>query len=246
LEAACFHRPPDENSRRRLRRSRERVRSARRARAKFRVFNRKSRGPPMNRRPVRTALVVQYICVASPDHFNSDAEQFDSEAYVRRMVAERTVRERETRRRERQPFMSLAVRAVGSLLWTPLVIFCTYALRWTELIPSVNATGRAHAGEWPWLVGSLVLTAYSAFYGIAAGLGTRGGEESRRVAVGSFYGFWFWLPMLLMYPGTKRLGVSSDNHALSAFVLIGLGQTIFVWSMARWSERYVGEQSHRA
>jgi len=85
----------------------------------------------------------------------------------------------------------------------------------------------------------MVLTAYSAFYGIAAALWARESDESHRVSIGAYYGFWVWLPMLLMYPGTDRLHVHSDGHALAASVVIGLGQTVYVWYFGSWSRKYV-------
>ena len=120
-----------------------------------------------------------------------------------------------------------------------MVIFYVYAVRWIELIPSVDAVGLRQTSRWPLILGALVITAYSAFYGVAVGLGTKGNKENCLLAVGAFYGLWVWLPMFLIYPGIQRLQVSSDDHAAAVFVLIGLGQTVFVWSVASWSQLHI-------
>jgi hypothetical protein len=164
--------------------------------------------------------------------------EFDVEAYL----AESTRRARESakaaRRRERGPCVEIGVATFLSLLWTPAVIIATYGMQWDHFPPSLDPVGIRQANTWPWILGSLVLTAYSAFYGCAARLATRTREESYRAALGAYYGFWVWLPMLLMYPGTERLGIGSDPH-VATLILVGIGQTIYVWSVGRWSRRYL-------
>src|ERR1043165_8841420 len=133
---------------------------------------------------VRNTLpAVQLLSLANTHSSGSDMKRFDSEAYVRQMVAEQAAHEREVRRCEREPYVSIGVRAALSLFWTPLVIFLAYAVRWEEWIPSLDPSGFVQARRWPWLVGSFVLTSCAAFYGIAVGLCTKGGGESRRIAV---------------------------------------------------------------
>ncbi|MEK6372700.1 MAG: emopamil-binding family protein [Acidobacteriota bacterium] len=161
---------------------------------------------------------------------------FDVERYVDEMTALRKDQERRRKREEQLPTRRLAIATSLSLIWTPSVIFAVYAIRWSSGLPELAEEGIRRFQAWPWLVGSLVLTAYSLFYGIAASLAGRENAESHKVAIGSFYGFWVCLPMFLMYPGTKRLGLWSDGYGIWAFVLIGLGQTVYAWCVSRVAE----------
>jgi hypothetical protein len=118
----------------------------------------------------------------------------------------------------------------------------TYAIQWSNWLPAVDSAGIHRFQVWPWISGSLSLTAYSLFYGIVASLFSEDNNEGHKVAIGSFYGFWVWLPLFLMYPGTPRLGLWSDGYGASTFVLIGLGQTIYVWRVSRVAEAITGRE----
>jgi hypothetical protein len=119
--------------------------------------------------------------------------------------------------------VSLVGLAIG-FASVPLSIALLYT-QW-DLVAYDRTAAFARVQAWPWIRGGIALTAVSFLWPFYVNwlYRERPGQSADAVGLGCFVVT--MVGTLLMYPGTSRLGVSSDGASPWPFLLIPLGQVI--------------------
>jgi hypothetical protein len=108
--------------------------------------------------------------------------------------------------------MSLAV--AMSFILTPLWLLIVY-LRW-DFVDIDFVLAAAIFNKWPWFKGACALSTLTFLFPFFAHWSCRGNYQAFSGEIIA-YGFGLvWIPVLMMYPGTKALGVFSDSKLVWA------------------------------
>jgi hypothetical protein len=114
--------------------------------------------------------------------------------------------------RESKIKMGLAVGV--SFVFTPFWLLIVY-LNW-DFVTIDFAMAAANFNKWPWFKGSCALSAFTFLFPFFAHWSCKGNYQAFSGEIIAYGLGLVWFPILMMYPGTKALGVSSDSKLVWA------------------------------
>lgn len=108
----------------------------------------------------------------------------------------------------------MAIAVVVSFVFTPLWLMIVY-LNW-DFVKIDFAIATESFNKWPWFKGSCVLSALTFLFPFFAYWSCKGNDQAFFGEIAAYGLGLVWFPVLMMYPGTKALGVFSDGKLVWA------------------------------
>lgn len=110
--------------------------------------------------------------------------------------------------------VKMGVAVLGSLVLTPLWLLIAY-LDW-KFVDIDFALASESFSKWPWAKGAAMLTAFTFLFPFLATWLNGNNKQVLEGEIAAYALGLLWFPMLAIYPGTKELGVLSDDRLLWA------------------------------